>query len=409
MNKPLIFVLIIALFAIAIFSIALFLANRRLRNRIREQNIILSSSKELSRMMYQLVDKEEFFKEMWKALKQITNADEFTYFKFDKVDTLIPEFVDGVYREQILKVRPHLGEGLSGKVALERKPRFLNNADKSPLAQHVPGTPNDNSALLASPVIFGSDLYGVILLTKLGGKNFNEKDLRNVEIFMNIASAHIAGESLISTVRSGLFDMLQALITAVELKDTYTAGHSLRVSKIAELIATELNLPQKEIAKSKIGGLLHDIGKIGIDEKILKEWNVLNEEEKIAISKHPEYGYMLVKNVKLLNGVAETILYHHEWYGGKGYPNGLKGYEIPISSRIVLVADAIDAMTSRNLLNSKKNLDEAFEELIRFSGTQFDPEIVKTAINAKEKIIKILNEPIENGATIDDENLFENL
>ena len=118
---------------------------------------------------------------------------------------------------------------------------------------------------------------------------------------------------------------------------------------------------------------------------------------------------MLVKNVKLLNGVAETILYHHEWYDGKGYPNGLKGYEIPISSRIILVADAIDAMTSRNLLNSKKNLDEALEELIRFSGTQFDPEIVKTAINAKEKIIKILNEPIENGATIDDENLFENL
>lgn len=409
MNKPLTFVLIIALLVLAVFNIVSLLANRRLRNRVREQNIILSSSKELSRMMYQLVDQEAFFKEMWKTLKQITNADEFTYFRFDKVDTLIPEFVDGVYREQIIKVRPHLGEGLSGKVALERKPRFLNNADKSPLTQHVPGTPKDDSALLASPVIFGSDLYGVILLTKLGGKNFNEKELKNVEIFMNIASAHIAGESLIATVRSGLVDMLQALITAVELKDTYTAGHSLRVSKIAELIATELKLPQKEIAGSKIGGLLHDIGKIGIDEKILKEWNVLSEEEKTAISKHPEYGYMLVKNVKLLNGVAETILYHHEWYNGKGYPKGLKGNEIPISSRIILVADAIDAMTSRNLLNPKKNLDETIAELMRFSGTQFDPEIVTIAINNKEKIAEILNTPINNGATLDDESLFENL
>ena len=409
MNKPLTFVLIIALLVLAVFNIVSFLANRRLRNRVREQNIILSSSKELSRMMYQLVDQEAFFKEMWKTLKQITNADEFTYFRFDKVDTLIPEFVDGVYREQIIKVRPHLGEGLSGKVALERKPRFLNNADKSPLTQHVPGTPKDDSALLASPVIFGSDLYGVILLTKLCGKNFNEKELKNVEIFMNIASAHIAGESLIATVRGGLIDMLQALITAVELKDTYTAGQSLRVSKIAELIATELKLPQKEIARSKIGGLLHDIGKIGIDEKILKEWNVLSEEEKTAISKHPEYGYMLVKNVKLLNGVAETILYHHEWYNGKGYPKGLKGNEIPISSRIILVADAIDAMTSRNLLNPKKNLDETIAELMRFSGTQFDPEIVTTAINNKEKIAEILNTPINNGATLDDESLFENL
>lgn len=143
MNKPLTFVLIIALLVLAVFNIVSFLANRRLRNRVREQNIILSSSKELSRMMYQLVDQEAFFKEMWKTLKQITNADEFTYFRFDKVDTLIPEFVDGVYREQIIKVRPHLGEGLSGKVALERKPRFLNNADKSPLTQHVPGTPKD--------------------------------------------------------------------------------------------------------------------------------------------------------------------------------------------------------------------------------------------------------------------------
>jgi len=356
--------------------------------------------------MYELGDKEEFFKETWSILKYITNADEFTYFRFDGIDTLIPECVYGVYKEQILTTKLKLGQGFSGKVALERTPRFLNNANKSSITVHVLGTPNEDSALLGLPVIFGNELYGVILLTKLGGAQFTSEELKIAEIFTNILSAFIAGRVHISTIRRGLLDALKTLIAAVELKDTYTAGHSLRVSLISEILAKKIGLPQKEVSKCRIGGLLHDIGKIGLREEILKNGIPLTDELRIDVRKHPELGYELVRKMKILEGVAEVVLYHHEWYNGKGYPRGLKDGEIPICARIVHVADAIDAMTSGRLHSSRKTIDEAFEELVRFAGTQFDPKIVNVALSSREKIEQVLKEQIQK-TILEDEELFE--
>ncbi|MCI4463558.1 MAG: HD domain-containing protein [Caldisericum sp.] len=386
--------------------IALIIQNLTLKERLEKQQKILSSAQTLSRRMYELGDKEEFFKETWSILKYITNADEFTYFRFDGIDTLIPECVYGVYKEQILNTKLKLGQGFSGKVALERTPSFLNNANKSSISVHVPGTPNEDSALLGLPVIFGTELYGVILLTKLGGAQFTSEELKIAEIFTNILSAFIAGRAHISTIRSGLLDALKTLIAAVELKDTYTAGHSLRVSLISEILAKEIGLPQKEVSKCRIGGLLHDIGKIGLREEILKNGIPLTDELRIDVRKHPELGYELVRKMKVLEGVAEVVLYHHEWYNGKGYPKGLKDGEIPICARIVHVADAIDAMTSGRLHSSRKTIDEAFEELVRFAGIQFDPKIVRIALSSREQIEQVLKEQIQK-TILEDEELFE--
>lgn len=395
-------------FTLIAFHVHLISELKKLELIKKKQNLVLEAVQKLSRKMYSLVEKEEFFREMWSVLKGITNSDEFTYLRFDGVDTLIPEFVEGIYREQILKVRLKLGEGFSGKVALEKTPKLLNNANKSSMVKHVPGTPNDDSALLGVPVIFGTDLYGVILLTKLGGKSFNEEELQITEIFVNIASGLIAGTNLINTIQTGVFDMLNTLIKAVELKDTYTAGHSLRVAKIAELLATKMGLPKREITKCKIGGLLHDIGKIGIKEEILKNGDPLSVEGKNEIYRHPELGYKLIKKLRILEGVADTILYHHEWYNGQGYPYGLKDGQIPISSRVVIVADAIDAMTSGRPHSVRKSLDEAFDELLKFKGIQFDPKVVEIALNSKEEIQRILNEDIKE-TILEDEELFETL
>ena len=386
--------------------IALIIQNLTLKERLEKQQKILSSAQTLSRKMYELGDKEELFKETWSILKYITNADEFTYFRFDGIDTLIPEYVDGVYKEQISKTKLKLGQGFSGKVALERTPRFLNNANKSSISVHVPGTPNEDSALLGLPLIFGNELYGVILLTKLGGAQFTNEELKIAEIFTNILSAFIAGGVHASTIRRGLLDALKTLIAAVELKDTYTAGHSLRVSLISEILAKKVGLPQKEVSKCRIGGLLHDIGKIGLREEILKNGIPLTDELRINVRKHPELGYELVRKMKVLEGVAEVVLYHHEWYNGEGYPKGLKDGEIPICARIVHVADAIDAMTSGRLHSSRKTIDEAFEELARFAGTQFDPKIVRIALSSREKIEQVLKEQIQK-TIFEDEELFE--
>jgi HD-GYP domain-containing protein (c-di-GMP phosphodiesterase class II) len=124
------------------------------------------------------------------------------------------------------------------------------------------------------------------------------------------------------------------------------------------------------------------------------------------VRKHPELGYELVRKMKVLEGVAEVVLYHHEWYNGKGYPRGLKDGEIPICARIVHVADAIDAMTSGRLHSSRKTIDEAFEELARFAGTQFDPKIVRIALSSREKIEQVLKVQIQK-TIFEDEELFE--
>ncbi|MGC8690710.1 MAG: HD domain-containing phosphohydrolase [Caldisericum sp.] len=405
MNNINIFLLISLLISLT-FAFYFFYRINELSKKIKRQEIILNGAQKLSRMLYELEEQENFLREMWNILKTVTNADEFTYFKFDGIDTLIPEYVEGIYRDQILKTRLKLGEGFSGKVALEKTPKYLNSANKSNIAKHIPGTPNEDSALLAVPIVFNDELYGVILLTKLGNKKFNEEELNRTEMLVNMAASLIAEIRLVNTIKNSFIEMLKALITAVELKDTYTAGHSLRVSKIAEIIAENMGLPATEIARCRIGGLLHDIGKIGIKEDILKNDTPLTPELREDIIRHPELGYKLIKKLKILESVAETVLYHHEWFNGKGYPFRLKGSEIPISSRIVHVADAIDAMVSGRPHSKRKTLNEAMEELIRFSGIQFDPLVVKVALQSKEEIESILKEDIKE-SILDDEKLFE--
>lgn len=398
-------IFIVTLVVLTGIIIFLIMQNLILKEQLEKQEKILFSAQNLSRKMYELGDKKEFFKETWEILKYITNADEFTYFRFDGVNMLVPEYVEGVYKNEILKMRLKLGEGFSGKIALERSPSILNNANKSSISIHVPGTPDEDSALLGLPVIFGNELYGVILLTKLGGAQFTNGELKIAEVFVNISSAFIAGLVHTSTIRKGLIDTLKALVTAVELKDTYTAGHSVRVSKIAETLAKNMGLPFREVLRCRIGGLLHDIGKIGIKEEILKNGEPLTPELQEEVRKHPELGYHLLKKTKILEDVAETILYHHEWYNGKGYPRGLKDGEIPISARIVHIGDAIDAMTSGRLHSPRKTVDEALEELKKFSGIQFDPKVVEVAITSKEEIGRALLEKTED-VVIEDNNLL---
>lgn len=399
------------LFIISFLLLLVFITSSKLITVSQENkklSIIISSLQNLSREVYKLTNKTHFMSAMWETLKEVTNADEFTYFVFDGRDTLIPEYVDGVYRNEILKVRLKLGEGFTGRVATTREPAFLNEANKSPISKHIPGTPHEESSLLATPITFNNKLYGAILLTKLQGKKFNKEELKITEIFTNMVASLIASQDYITTIKSGFTGLISVLVKSVELKDTYSAYHSLRVSLISEAIAKEMNLPDAEVYRCKIGGLLHDIGKIGVPEEILKTDKPINVSKSEIILKHPEIGYNLLKKVALLDDVADTVLYHHEWYNGNGYPKGLKGEQIPISSRVVAVADAIDAMYHGRPYSQRKSIDEICIELKRWSSKQFDPNVVLAAIKSRKYIEEIItkefNEPIEDYGKI-----FENI
>ena len=171
-----------------------------------------------------------------------------------------------------------------------------------------------------------------------------------------------------------ILNTIYALAATVDAKDHYTYGHSKKVSKFASDLAVALGCPEKRVSIIRTAGLLHDIGKIGVADEILSKENDLNDEEWQPIHSHPMMGVSILKHVESLRDCLPGVLYHHERFDGTGYPQGLKGDNIPLDARILAIADTYDAMTSsRPYRNSSLNSKMALAELIRCAGTQFDP------------------------------------
>lgn len=169
--------------------------------------------------------------------------------------------------------------------------------------------------------------------------------------------------------------LMQMLSTTLEAKDEYTRGHSHRVAEYSVLIARELGWNEKDLENLKNAAYLHDIGKIGIPDTILNKPTKLTDEEFSIIKEHTTIGANILKNISLIDHVQEIVRNHHERYDGNGYPDGLKGEEIPIRARIVAVADSYDAMSSQRIYRNQLPLEKIIRELEHNKGTQFDPEI----------------------------------
>jgi len=171
---------------------------------------------------------------------------------------------------------------------------------------------------------------------------------------------------------------LENLMTALDLRDVETFGHSRTVAKYSQVLAKILGIKdQSTLDNIKKGALLHDVGKIAIPDSILKKPSALSSSEWKKIRLHPSLGYGLIKEIKLVQEVGNIILYHHERFDGKGYPNNLKENEIPQEARIFALADALDAITSYRPYRKERDFDCAREEIKKNSKTQFDPEVVK--------------------------------
>jgi len=177
-------------------------------------------------------------------------------------------------------------------------------------------------------------------------------------------------------------DQVYALAATVDARDPFTYGHSGRVAEITQTIGKTIGLAEKELADLYAASLLHDVGKVGVPDAVLTKPDVLTEEEWEIIKKHSAEGARIAGYIKGLGAVVPVIKHHHEWYDGTGYPDGLKGEEIPLGARIISVADAYDTMTTARPYRAVVSQQEALEELRRFSGTQFDPELVEAFCRA---------------------------
>ena len=189
-------------------------------------------------------------------------------------------------------------------------------------------------------------------------------------------------EAAEAETRSAYLGAIRALAAALDARDPYTAGHSERVSTLSVMIGRVMNLPAKEIEVLRLGALLHDIGKIGISDQILRKNGPLTAEEFEQIRRHPALGARILRQVPFLAPHLPIVELHHERPDGRGYPFGLRAEDIPLGARIVHVADAFDAMTSARAYRAARPAAQAFAELERHSGTQFDPASVEALLAA---------------------------
>lgn len=194
--------------------------------------------------------------------------------------------------------------------------------------------------------------------------------------------------------RANIIQLTKVLAKSLDSRDPYTADHSEKVAQYSKMIAEEMGFSKSQTEDIYNGGLLHDIGKIGVPEAILTKPSRLTEQEYSKIKEHPTIGYNILKVIPSFrsNGILDIVLFHHERMDGKGYPMGLRGEEIPIKARIVAVADAFDAMTSQRTYRGSQDIDYAVNEITRNIGTQFDEDVV----NAFLKVISKRRDEFQN-------------
>jgi HD-GYP domain-containing protein (c-di-GMP phosphodiesterase class II) len=176
--------------------------------------------------------------------------------------------------------------------------------------------------------------------------------------------------------------MARALISLVDLRDAYTGAHSSRVASYARATALRLGLREGHLDKVVMGALLHDIGKIGVPDHVLLKRGRLTEEEFAHIKKHPELGWMALKNIEDFKPISLIVLHHRERMDGSGYPGGLKGNAIPMGSRIIAVADSYDALTTNRPYRPARTRQQAVDELLRCADVQFDSSVLSAFLDA---------------------------
>jgi len=187
-------------------------------------------------------------------------------------------------------------------------------------------------------------------------------------------------------LKAAYLDTVRSLVGALESKDPYTSGHSERVAKLAEAVARSMGFSEEELEHVRLAAQLHDLGKMAIANTVLMKPGRLTSEEIGAIRLHPGVGAGIVERVPSMRGLAPIVRHHHERFDGDGYGSGLARDEIPIAARILAVADSFDAMTTERAYRDAMSLQEAIEEVLACSGTQFDPEVVEHFVRVVETV-----------------------
>ncbi|MFN3420959.1 MAG: HD domain-containing phosphohydrolase [Armatimonadota bacterium] len=236
------------------------------------------------------------------------------------------------------------------------------------------------------PLNPGGHAQGALIAWNKKKGEFTSGDLKLLSTIAAQTGGVMEGAFLYQRLQETFRGVVRAMAVAVDAKSRWTSGHSIRVTRYAVELAQAIKLPESEIEKVNLSGLLHDLGKIGIPDAILDKPDKLSEEEWKVMKQHPIIGYEMLKDIWQFRGsVLDGVLYHHERIDGKGYPFGLRGEEIPLMGRLLAIADGFDAMTSDRPYRAGMSKEKALEVLTEFAGTQWDKELVKAFVDMQRR------------------------
>jgi HD-GYP domain-containing protein (c-di-GMP phosphodiesterase class II) len=220
----------------------------------------------------------------------------------------------------------------------------------------------------------------LLALNKRSPAGFQANDLALMRPVKSLLSVHRKNLHVYGDLKELLFGVVRALSSAIDAKDPYTRGHSERVARVAVSLGRQMRLGSDELSNLYLAGLLHDVGKIGVEDQILKKASQLTPAEYRHVMSHVEIGVSILRELKRLRHVLPGILHHHERYAGGGYPDGIEGETIPLIARILAVADSFDAMSSNRPYRPRRNPDEVEGILRDGAGKQWDPQVIEAAL-----------------------------
>ncbi len=268
-------------------------------------------------------------------------------------------------------------DGAAAWVMQHNSPIVLNETNEwAPLqAKQTEPLEKRGGRVLCVPLMADDDVLGALKVTRRKSEEpFTERDLQTAQVIGATAGIALENMRLRQSIQEGYHSTIRALASAVDAKDPYTCGHSQSVAQYSMVCGMVLGLDAEQMRTLETAALLHDIGKIGIDDAILRKPRKLSPTEQAIVRDHPVIGAAIVHDIGALQEVVGLILHHHEKYDGSGYPHGIGGEEIPLGSRIIGVGDAFDSMTTDRPYRRALTINEAMTELLRCRGTQFCPQ-----------------------------------
>ncbi len=293
----------------------------------------------------------------------------------EKGEELSIRLAHGLSDDIVESTKVRLGERVSGRVAASGQPVLIKGQEG-----------DDTDSSLCVPLLANRQVLGVLnIRTKIDGSDFTQQDLELATQLANIAAAAIENAELHDQLQTLFLSTVSALANSIDARDPYTKGHSERVTAYAVMIAEDLDLGTEDLELLRYAGLLHDIGKIRIRDHILHKPGRLTDPEFDEMKKHPEYGVEIMQPVAAFRHILPAMLHHHERYDGRGYPHGLSGESIPLTARILCVADCFDAMTSDRPYRKGMPVADAVAELAKNKKTQFDPQLVDIFLRVVEQ------------------------